>query len=234
MSWECGELRQFDLGTRGETVIEWKTYRILAPYDRIIAQLVLESEHGKDHASHEPRRRREYANRVLDLFAEEIKSFPGHPSMFYSTVLSPILIRQFKGVHDDLSHIVRAVIANEEDPVTVEQVVMFYLQVDPTDPFYIAMYRRQLLNLPIARWHLAVVLGLAPMHHKRHYHRFYNDHVVIMPSLIYDELDEETGIPLLNATEMAALAAERLEDFFKPELQLVVCDTTLYIRPCFV
>ena len=223
MHWERGELRSFDVGTPGATAAQWRTYKILAPYERIIAQLALEAEHGEKHLSHEPRRRREYANRVLDLFGDEIKSFSGDPSAFFSAVLSPILIRQFMGVHDDLSETVRAVVAKGEESATADDVVEFYLKADPTDPSYIPFYRRQLLNMPIARWHLAVVLGLIRMAHTRHYHRFYNDHVLIMESLTYDELDPETNIPLLNKTDMAAIAAERLEGFFRQELGLVVC-----------
>ena len=230
MTWEPGELRSFDIGTFGEPggskVTTWKTYRILAPYERIIAQLALESDVSTIHNSHETCRRGEYANRVLDLFGEEIESFTGNPSEFFSQVLTPILVRQLRGLHDDSSTTVRAVVAEGKDPATLEQATKFYLTLDPTDPDYIPLYRRQLLTLPIARWHLATVLGLIPKGHRRHYHRFYNDHVIIMQSLDvadpYPIVDEATNIPYLTRTEVAAIVAERLEDFFEHELRFVV------------
>lgn len=229
MSWEQGELRAFDIGTSGDKggskVTQWKTYKILAPYERMIAQLALESEVAKVHKSHETSRRGEYANRVLDLFGEEVESFAGDPSTFFSKVLTPILMRQLRGLHDDSSATVRAVVAQGKDKATIKQASEFYLTADPTDPDYIPFYRRQLLNLPIARWHLATVFGVVRKTHTRHYHRFYNDHVVIMRSLDYSVVDE-AGIPLLGSTEVAAIVAERLEDFFDKELNLVVCVTS--------
>jgi hypothetical protein len=234
LSWQAGELRLFRLGTIHPAVpgflkrTTWKQYRILAPYDRIIAQLAAESDHGHNHASHEARRREEYANRVLDLFAKEVESLPGEAVTFYPKTLTPILVRQLRGVHDDISRTIRAVVARGSEEVTIQQATEFYLTMDPANPTYIRLYRRQLLNLPIVRWHLATILGIIHPNHKEHYDRFYTDHALIMHSLDvedpYPNLDED-GYPLLNRVEVGALVAEGLEEYFELELAFVVCVT---------
>lgn len=237
MSWQAGELRTFELGTIHPGApgflkrTTWKTYRILAPYDRIIAQLTAESNHGRHHNSHEARRREEYANRVLDLFGEEIESVAGEdPATFYSKTLTPILARQLRGVHDDISRTIRAVVAHGAEFASIEQAATFYFTMDPADPMYIRLYRRQLLNLPIVRWHLAVVLGMIHLNNKAHYDRFYTDHCLIMHSLNvqggYNRLDQD-GYPLLNRVEVGALVAEGLDDYFGTELASMVCATLL-------
>ena len=95
MSWENRQLRPYRMGrlVRGHgSRIQFKTYRILAPYDRIISQLAAEIEHGEDHDTHESRRRQEYAKRVLDMFATEVERYKGPEDEFYSKILTPILV----------------------------------------------------------------------------------------------------------------------------------------------
>jgi len=118
MSWKPGELRPFEVGrliaNRGKSghKVKWQTYYILAPYDRIIAQLEAENECGEAYNTHESRRRQEYAKRVLDKFAQEIKSDDINPSTFRSAVLTPILIQQLKGIHDASSETVHALVSS--------------------------------------------------------------------------------------------------------------------------
>ena len=201
---------------------------ILAPYDHIVAQLVAEIRLSKNADSHETRRRSAYARQVLDLFADEITKFKGDPSQFYSTVLTPLLMRWLKGLHDASSKLVLAVIGRGAEKATMEQAAAFYLTLNSTDPKHIRLYRRQLLNLPIARWYLATILKLVPTAYtgNAHYHRFHKDQNAIMKlildrSIAYRNLDEH-GLPLLNKTEAAALVATGLDDFFALELRRAV------------
>lgn len=218
----------------------WTDHRILAPYDHILGQLVAEihlSVRGAD--THETRRRSVYAKQVIDRFADEITKFKGDPSRFYSTVLTPLLVRWLRGLHDAYSKVALAVIARGADEATMEQATAFYLTMNPTDPKYIRLYRRQLLNLPIARWYLATVLNVVPAGYTaaEHYHRFQKDHNAIMfsnanRSTAYRTLDEY-GIPHLNKTEAAVLIATRLEVFFRPELQRAVRSSPSLSLQCY-
>ena len=163
--------------------MQWTLHRIRAPYDRLISQLAAELEHGEDHDTHESRRRQEYAKRVLDLFAIEVERYRGHEDDFYSKILTPILVRQLKGVDDASSYVVRAVVSNNTPPASVAQAAEFYFNLDPTDPCHIPHYCRRLLNLPIARWHLAIVLGQALLGEGNQYEHIHDDHDSIMASL---------------------------------------------------
>jgi len=232
MSWKPGELRPFEVGrliaNRGKSghKVKWQTYYILAPYDRIIAQLEAENECGEAYDTHESRCRQEYAKHVLDKFAQEIKSDDIDPSTFRSAVLTPILIRQLKGIHDASSETVRTLVSHSKQMATIQDATAFYLSEDPTNPSYIPIYRRQLLNIPRARWHLSVVMGRTDLKDPGpYYNRFHADHDKIMESLTgpnaYEEVDD-SGNPLLNLTEVACILAERLEEFFEPELALVI------------
>ena len=243
MSWDKAELRKYRKGrlVRGHgSRLQWKTHFILAPYDRIISQLAAEVKHGEDHDTHESRRRQEYAKRLLDLFAIEVERYKGDAPKFFSKVLTPLLIRQLKGVDDSSSHVVRAMVSNGKPPATVAQAIEFYLNTDPTDPRHIPHYRRRLINLPIAHWHLATVLGHAALGDGDSYIRFHDDHDQIMRSLKEKGYGKSgpSGIPLLNIDEVAAVVAEGLAPFFKPELDLVVhyppfplADTNINSKP---
>ena len=109
MSWQPGELRSFEIGTRRKIpkkqAYAWNFTKgeIPAPYDRIICQLKEEDAHGDTDMSHESQRRRSYARQVLDEFGEEFKAYKGPPADFRSHVLSPILARQLVGIPDSYS-----------------------------------------------------------------------------------------------------------------------------------
>lgn len=226
MSWNKDELRTYKIGRqlRGSSRIVFKTYHIRAPYDRIIAQLVAEVDHGEAHDSHESRRRQEYAKRLLDLFAIEAKQYSGNKLDFYPKTLTPVLVRQLNGLHDASSRVVNAVVSLNKPPATSEQAIKFYLGKDPTSPSLIPHYRRRLLNLPIPRWHLAIVLGVAQLGDGPVYDRFYNDHYKIMDSLHKSGYPQRgpNAIPLLSQDEVAAILCEGLTVFFNAELNLVV------------
>ena len=164
LRWVKGELREVKIGRDFAGIVAWTTHMILAPYDHIIVQLVAEIRLSKNANSHETRHHSAYAKQVLDLFVDEITKFKGNPSQFYSTVLTPLLMRWLKGLHDASSKLVLAVIGRGAEKATMEQATAFYLTLNPTNPKHIRLYRRQLLNLPIACWYLATILKLVPTH----------------------------------------------------------------------
>jgi hypothetical protein len=233
MSWEENELRMYGIGrhVRGLTKLVFKTYLVRAPYDHIISQLVAEVDHGEAHDTHESRRRQEYAKRLLDLFAIEAERYKGDPMDFYPKTLTPILVRQLNGVHDASSTVVEAVVSRNKPPATSEQTIKFYLGKDPTSPSLIPHYRRQLLSLPIPRWHLAVLLKATTLGNGSDYNRFHDDHYTITRSIHQSGYPKRgpNNIPLLNEDEVAAIVCEGLTSFFDSELNLVVW---LLLVPC--
>ncbi|KAF9641961.1 hypothetical protein BDM02DRAFT_3194173 [Thelephora ganbajun] len=228
MNWKRGEIRPVKVGVarkrRGKDshYIEWKNLGIPPPYDRIVCQLIAEDDYAKSFNSHESRRRQAYVNHVLDAFAEELTSWEGTSEDFRSKVLTPILQRQLWGVHDAYSPSVRDAIAEEKDEPTILDATKFYLSQDPVDPELIPNYRRNLLYLPEARWHLGFIM-------KKHaineacYNKVRENHDRIMEALREEEdsEDPEDEIPLLSEVEVEVIVDERLEDFFKPELNKV-------------
>lgn len=167
MSWEEGELREIEVGTsnkfklRGKTRSELThdTKEVPAPYDRIVAQLLAEDEHGHFDKGHEALRRQTFAQRVLDDFWKEIKSYEGPPAAFRSKVLTPILQRQLWGIEENQSMCVRNGVSNGFGTPTIADATEFYLGADPTDPSFITSYRRNMIYIPEARWHLGIVMG---------------------------------------------------------------------------
>jgi hypothetical protein len=230
LNWDMGELRLFRMcqGTIGGS--SWTDREILAPYDHILALLHAEIALGLSFDAHEPRRRQLYARQIIDLFCDEVEKSKEPPSRFYSKVLTPLLMRWLWGLYDASSKTVHAVVAQGERKATIEHATAFYLGMNPVDPKHIATYRRHLLNLPNIRWFLAcAVLGIrfigGPSGHD-YYTSIHDNHDVIMTSLTsrlntYQDLDE-AGIPMLNLTEAAVIVAEGLDDYFAPELRLLV------------
>jgi hypothetical protein len=120
MSWRKGELRQISVGrtitsrkgTRNNCEEVYHPKDIPAPYDRIIAQLIAEDKHGDGDKSHDSLHRQAYARRVLDAFWYEINGYAGRPIDFRSTVLTPLLQRQLRGVEDSYGPSVQAAVGD--------------------------------------------------------------------------------------------------------------------------
>jgi len=238
MNWRRGELRTIELGQykrrNGSTsqYITYSKYKIPAPYDRIVSQLVAEDKHALDHDSHESRCRQAYAKETLDALGDELKEYRRSklpPARFRSKVLTPILQRQLKGVHDSYTPAVHAAIASTNGELSIQDTTAFYLRRDPVDPIFIRSYRRNLLYLPEPRWHLGLVMevdSLSSATAKDHYNRVRANHDIVAHHLHHDELDENQ-IPLLNHAEIKCIIDEGLEDYFQEELQKVVSSSSL-------
>jgi hypothetical protein len=215
---------------------------ILAPYDRIISQLLAEVRHAIGHDCHEARRRQQYAMKVLDAFGAEFKKAYKHadfrPAEFRSKVLTPILQRQLAAIPDAYTPTVRAAIpsspresitTSSRDRLTIRDVTEFYLGLDPTDPKHIRSYRRNLLLIPEARWHLGLMKLETPGSPEA-IARYLK--VRVNHDLISDGLMEEghTGldkykVPLLTHAEIRCIIDEGLEGLFAQELTSVVSNT---------
>ena len=88
-----------------------------------------------------------------------MSKFRNIPWSWRSGVLNPILQRQLQGVNENYRPLVEKAVAKGGKKPTLEQVTKFYLVRDPVDPRWIRTYRRNLLYISEARWHLGVVMG---------------------------------------------------------------------------
>jgi len=234
MDWEQGELRSIRLGEwgkqRGKTTykIQYRDYQVPAPYDRIISQLVAECLHGDRHDSYESRRRAVYALKTLDKFGDELTDYKRRqlpPAAFRSRVLTPILQRQRRGLHDGYTPCVRAGVRSTAEDPSIQDATAFYLKADPTDPRWIPSYRHNLIYVPEPRWHLGVVMGVAASDEAaiEHYNKVKENHDKIMESLRTNGVEvDKDNVRLLSEAEVRAVISEGIEDFFYEELQRVV------------
>ena len=239
MRWNKDELREVIVTTlvrrKGikDPVSHEETYHIPAAYHRIVSQLGWEIDFGKGHDTHEGRRRLTYARGVLDAFGTELEQCKDttKPAMigFRSAVLTPILQRQLAGVPDAYTPFVRSAIKGKQyADVTIKAATEFYLTRDPTDPSNIPIYRRNLLYIPQARWHLGrlmedTTVELSAKEVRQYYELILDNHDIIMLALRegYKGWDKR-GYPLLTQAEEAAVVDEGLKVFFADELAELV------------
>ena len=232
-------MRLIKLGEPRANGIHYRDVTIPAPYDRIVSQLLAELQYSAgQHAAEvdvlESRRRQFYARKTLYAFIKELKELgegDAPSANFRSKVLTPILQRQLQGVPDSYTPTVRTSISAEADgEPTITDVTKFYLNDDPVDPGFIPTYRRSLLHISEARWHLSIVAGVAEMaptpDAKHHYAKVRRNHDAIMAAISAEGFDgfDELGVPLLKSVEVKAIFDEGLQDFFEDELKHVVRD----------
>ena len=245
MDWKEGDLRPVKLKqtkrSRGKSrpkTVE-TPYKLPPPYHRLVSQLVCEIDFADSYYTHEAHRRQAYAEEVLDAFGWELNGLKSttDPAMmaFRSIVLTPILQRQLFGISDAYTPYVRSTILGDDDDteptiedvdtkLTIEVVTKFYLGEDPIDPVNIPTYRRNLIYLPEARWHLGLtmkVLGETPEPKALglYFSKIQDHHDIIMKALQDNEIKyDDDGFPLLSHAERSAIIEEQLELFFAEEL----------------
>jgi hypothetical protein len=254
LHWTNGELRKISVGVKtGKTKkVTYSDHQIPAPYDRIVDQLLREVEHVTKavEKGHEALRRKTYAQRVLDAFYLEIRKYNGDPTSFRSRVLTPLLQRQLYGVEENQGPCVRNSVCDKRGRCTIKSVTQFYLGCDPTDPRWIPTFRRNLIYIPEARWHLGVVLGTISVADHTASDAIQDHHDQLMQKVSTrsenDDTHEEGGddgsseedsddgeaanfeldvvnsAPPFRLTEVSVLVAEGLDEFFARELQMVV------------
>jgi hypothetical protein len=250
MNWESGELRKIKVGVSSKRrnkkayKTDWKSIEVPAPYDRIVSQLLAEAAHATTDHGHESRRRESYALRTLDRFGEELVAYTGPPHEFRSRVLTPILQRQRRGVHDAYAPSVRAAIPSETGSPNIDDVSEFYLKDDPTDPSLIQQYRRHLIYIPEARWHLGLIMKVAHSSSVHFFNKVRENHDRLMEALANEEGDTDDGedegedeaadvpagrVEPFTEAEVQVIVDERLERFFELELAETVCIPS----PCY-
>jgi len=234
MEWEQDELRSVKISTKKKNgtgtghKVTTKEYKIPAPYDRVVAQLSLEDEHARYFNGHEAIRRQSYAIKVLNEFAKEITNYKGPAVAFRSRVLTPILQRHRLGIEDTYGPSVRkAILHGREGDVTIGMATEFYLGEDPTDPGYIPTYRRNLVYVPMVRWHLGVIMGVRPVGNELSYEHVLSNSDALMKSLHDEESgaeasDDEDGIPKFTKYDVQVVVFEKIDTFFTDELASVV------------
>jgi hypothetical protein len=199
-----------------------RTKMIHVQYARIVHQLILEDIHGAADQGHESLRRRTYAQTVLDFFGQELDRSRGPAAQFRSKVFTPILQRQLKGVSDAYAPSIAKAINPPDGEPTISQVTTFYLGNDPLDPISIPSFRRNLVYIREARWHLGILMKKVSVKSVEEFERSLHHQDVIAQGLKGSPRPPTRGIPPFNEIEVAAIVEEGIEDFFERELLLTV------------
>ena len=225
MSWKSGELRPFSIASRRKKNSRLQTKEILAPYDRLLAQLIAEVQHGILHDCHEARRRKVYASQVLDKFVTEFNAYNGSGITFRSKVLTPILQRQLLGTTADSYMVsVRRAVARGDDDPTIAQATEFYLHEDPTDPGLIPAYRFNMVFVPEMRWHLAIVSDVVEL-------GSFDSYIKIRctnQDALITEIKESAlylprrRLPIFEEAMIKVLEVEKIDTFFRDEIEHAV------------
>lgn len=209
--------------------IIFKNMKIRAPYDRIISQLQVEDNHSKGHNTHESHRCQAYAQQVLDKFGDKFTAYTGLMVAFRSQVLSPILARQLVGIPNTYSPSIEAALLNRgqggcQEEVTIGMVTDLYLSVDLMEAKLIPGYRYHVIHIPEVRWHLVTVLGNIDIMGGDPYNAIQDNQDILMAayqdSTVKFDRDGDKPPPL-NIHMVRVVVKERLEGFFKPELDKV-------------
>jgi len=164
---------------------------------------------------------------MLEAFGRELEYYRGPAASFRSYVLTPVLQRQLRGLPDVYTKPLRDYMATKPDGrVTIADATRFYLGIDPLDARCIPSYRRNLIYVRDARWHLAIVLGQATLNSVQLFEETLVIQDIIMVALKPPPADD-TGkgrgsIPKFNITEVVSIVSEGLQDYFEAELKLVV------------
>ena len=229
MKWTSGQLHGIEFGKTRKVpkkkrwIWTMKLRRIPVPYARVVHQFLLEIEHGKADMGHESLRHRTYAEKMLDMFGEELSSYHGSEADFRSKVLTPVLQRQLRGVPDTYAPAIRhAITQNPKKQPTISQVTSFYLGNDPLDPQCIPSYRRNMVYIREMMWHLGILLGQVNVKDVSEFNRYICNNDLIVESLQGTRLLAPRGIPKLNEMEVAAIYVNGMEGFFAKELDKVV------------
>jgi len=227
LNWADGQLVEADYGrvvkrrNKQDWVDTWKTVLLPVPYVRLVEQFLFEDRHGAANDGHEAFRRQVYAGNMLDEFTKEVMQYKGDPKDFRSFVLTPVLQRQLRGIPDSYYPLIAHALteARTEHTPTIGDATTFYLGVDPINPTCIATFRRNLVYIREARWHLACRMGHAEVDSIDTYNWFIENHDTIMKGISPRVPGE---FPKFNLAEVELLHIEGLHPLFKTELSRVV------------
>jgi len=112
---------------------------------------------------------------------------------------------------------------SEGRKLMIRRATKFYLSDDSTDPGFIPTYRRNMVFIPEARWHLSIVIGVNSLGNSTWHGTILENNTFIMnPEDEAEDEADEGAVPKFNSTEVTTIIAEKIEDFFGPELERVV------------
>ena len=134
-------------------------------------------------------------------------------------------------MEENYSPAVQAAVRNGEGNPTIADATDFYLTEDPTDPEWIPNYHRNLLYIPEARWHLGIIMGKFNIGQPRAYNGVHTNQDAIharSKRLGDDEHEGEDSreMPALSELDVWVIFSERIELFYKEELDEMVCAST--------
>jgi len=230
LSWKEGELFEIRYGKTRKLVNKqahkWimKRKKIHVQYARLTQQFIFEIAHGMANNGHEALRRYTYAQMMLDQFGFELDAWRGKEENFRSKVYTPVLQRQLKGVHDAYAPSIRRAIAQSTEAPTIAQVTTFYLGNDPLNPKAIPIFRRNLVYIREARWHLAIIMEKIDITSSDDFEMFLFHHDMIHRQLKGVPRPRSKGPPPFLPFEAAAIIKEELEGYFANEMAATVCD----------
>ena len=162
-----------------------------------------------------------YARHVLNEFGKELDLFRGEEEDFRSKVLNPILQRQLHGLSDAYAPPIASQISTSGKEVTIADATMFYLSIDPLDPSCIPTYRRNLIYIREATWHLACLLKKIAYLDREEYNWVLEVNETVLYA-IRKRPDGETSFPPFSAAEVEAMVVLGIQDWFAEELEEVV------------
>ena len=205
--------------------IKKKEMEIPAAYVRLIDMFNKLEEHGLFDHSHEGQRRSSYAERMIEELGKELWSTSVVGKEFRSKVLNPVMQRHKLGIPADYTPTVERAVSRGRQP-TIRDATRLYLEHDPVDPAAIHSYRRNVIYIPEARWHLGIMLGVIKIDNEEVFHDFHTNTDTMI-------LDRKTnppnpiehnsqGVPAYTRIETEVIINEGLEVFFKDELGIDV------------
>ena len=212
--------------------VQYTEKLIPVPYARLVQQFILEIRHGRENNAHEALRRMAYAERMLDEFGYELEGYKGAKENFRSKVLTPVLQRQLRGMPDNYARPLCDFMSSTDEGVTIADATAFYLSVDPIDPDCIPSYRRNLVYIREARWHIMSLEGIIDPGSAEAFAWTLENQANVMQALQEELLDDERNsqgedddsqVPKLRYSEVMLIIAEGLKKYFEHELARVVC-----------
>lgn len=197
-----------------------EVYSIHRGYARLLAGFNADIEHARANHSGNALFRQTYVEKVVDAFAQELRSRPPgkRALMWRSRVLNPILQRQFHGYCDHESPMLQAHFDKLAGEDLDNAIINFYLARDPLDADQQQPLRRGILYVTAPRRFLGLEQSL--WQDPSHYEKCRRNTSTLLKHLAEAESPEADEV--LEA-ELKVIVAEMLESYYRDDLDEVGC-----------